>query len=66
MTVILLALVIAIGLLIIGGVFSEPIAAFIYRRFSNFSYEGDTVMMWGGLMLAAFVLGLLVMYLLLH
>jgi hypothetical protein len=65
-TGVLLALVIAIGLLIIGGVFAEPIAAFIHRRFSSFSYEGDTFMVWGGLMLTAFVLGLLVMYLLLH
>jgi hypothetical protein len=64
--VVLLALVIAIGLLVLGGVFAEPIAAFIHRRFSSFSYEGDTFMVWGGLMLTAFVLGLLIMYLLLR
>jgi hypothetical protein len=66
MTVILLALVIAIGLLIVGGVFAEPIAAFVHRRFSNFSYEGDSFMVWGGLLLTVFVLGLLVMYVLLR
>jgi hypothetical protein len=65
-TAVLLALVIAIGLLIVGGVFSEPIVAFIHRYFSSFSYQGDSFMVWGGLMLSAFVLGLLVMYLLLR
>ncbi len=65
-TVVLSVFVVAIGLLIVGGVFAEPIAAFIHRRFSSFSYEGDTFMMWGGLLLAAFVLGLLVMYVLLR
>jgi hypothetical protein len=66
MTVILFALVIAIGLLIVGGVFAEPIAAFIHRLFSSFSYEGDTFMVWGGLIITAFILGLLVMFILLH
>lgn len=65
-TGVLLVFVIAIGLLIGGGVLAEPIAAFIHRRFSNFSYEGDAFMIWGGLLLAAFVLGLLVMYVLLR
>ena len=64
--VVLPALIIVIGLLILGGVCAEPIAAFIHRRFSNFSYEGDIFMVWGGLILSAFVMGLLVMYLLLH
>lgn len=66
MSMILLTLVIAIGLLIIGGIYAEFIAAFIHRRFSNFSFKGDTFMVWGGLILTAFVLGLLVMYLLLR
>lgn len=61
---VLLVFVISIGLLIGGGVFAEPIAAFIHRRFSRFSYEGDAFMMWGGLILTGFILGLLVMYLL--
>lgn len=65
-TMVLLVLVIAIGLLIVGGVFAEPITTFIHRRFLGFSYEGDVFIVWGGLMLTAFVLGLLVMYLLLH
>lgn len=66
MTVVLLTVVIIIGLLILGGVFVEPITALIRQRFPGFAYEGDTFLIWGGLVISAFVLGLLVMYLLLR
>jgi hypothetical protein len=64
--VVFVALVTAIGLLIVGGVCAEPIAAFFQRCFSSFSYEGDPFIMWGDLLLTAFVLRLLVMYVLLR
>jgi hypothetical protein len=64
--VLLLVLIIMISLLIVGGLFSTPIMAFIHRYLPNFSTEDDTFLLWGGLMVAAFILGLLVMYLLLR
>ena len=66
MSVLLLVLTILIGLLIMAGLFSNPIMAFFHRRLPNFSGEGDTFLLWSGLMVAAFILGLLVMYVLLH
>lgn len=64
--ILLLVLVIIISLLIMAGLFSNPIMAFIHRRLPNFSGEDDTFLLWGGLMVAAFILGLLVMYVLLR
>jgi hypothetical protein len=63
---VLLAVVAMIGILILGGVLAEPIAAVVHRYFPNISYEGERWLLWGGFAVAAFVLGLLVMYLLLH
>mgnify|MGYP001583365562 CR=1 FL=1 len=54
----------AIILLILGGVFAEPIARSIRRRIPNFSYEGEGFMIWGALVLAAFAFGMVMMYLL--
>lgn len=65
-TVVLVTLVAMISLLIVGGVFAEAITTFIHRRFPHFYYEGDTFLLWGGLIITAFVFGLLVMYLLLR
>lgn len=64
--ILLLVLIIMMGLLIVGGLFSTPLMAFIHRRLPNFSAEGDTFLLGGGLMMAAFILGLVVMYLLLR
>jgi hypothetical protein len=64
MAVVFLVILIAFAALILGGVFSEPITAFIRRRLPDFSYEGETFMLAGLYTLAAFVIGLLVMYLL--
>lgn len=63
--VLLLALILALVLLLLGGVFAEPIAARIRRRVPNFSYEGETFLLWGLFFVAAFALGLVVMYLVL-
>ncbi len=59
------ALIMAILVLILGGVFSEPIANWLRRRF-NWSYEGERVLVWGMIILSAFSLGLVVMYLLIR
>jgi hypothetical protein len=66
MPILLLVLIIIIGLLIMGGLFSNPIMAFIHRRLPNFSGEGDMFLLWSGLIVAAFILGLLVMYVVLR
>jgi hypothetical protein len=66
MPVLLLVLITMISLLIMVGLFSNPIMAFIHRRRPNFSVEDDTFLLWGGLIVAAFILGLLVMYVLLR
>ncbi len=59
-----LALIAAIVILILGGVFSEPIADWLHRRF-NWSYEGEQLLLWGLIVLSAFTFGLMVMYMLL-
>lgn len=64
--VILFPILIMIGLLILGGVLSETIIAIVRRRFPHFSYEGDNFLLWGGMVLSAFTLGMLLMYLLLR
>jgi hypothetical protein len=61
-----LALIVMIAILLLGGVFSEPITALIHRRLPGFSYEGDRFLLWGLLIIAAFAFGLMVMYLLLR
>jgi hypothetical protein len=66
MPILLLVLIIMIGLLMMGGLFSNPIITFIHQRLPHLSAEGDTFLLWSGLVVAAFILGLLVMYVLLH
>jgi hypothetical protein len=66
MPVVLLILSLIIGSLILGGIFVKPITAFIQRRYPNFSYDGDTLLLWGGMVIAAFAFGLVAMYLLLR
>ena len=63
MVTVLLAIFITINVLIVGGVFSQPIVKVIRRRLPGFSYEGDLFLLAGLLALAAFTLGLVVMYL---
>jgi hypothetical protein len=63
MTVLLIVLVVLVSLLIVGGVFADPIAAFVQHRLPNRGYEGGQLLLWGGMLLTAFVIGLLVMYL---
>lgn len=60
------ALVVIIAVLIMGGIFSEPIAAFVRRRLPGFTYEGEVFLIFGSLVIAAFIIGLVVMYILLR
>lgn len=64
MPVILLSLSLINGLLIVGCIFVKPIATFMQWRYPNFAYDGETLLLWGGLVMAAF--GLVVMYLVLR
>jgi H+/Cl- antiporter ClcA len=59
------ALIVAIIVLILAGVFSESIVGWLGRQF-KWSNEGDDSLLWGLLILTAFSFGLLVMYLLLR
>ncbi len=66
MAAILICLSLMIGLLIAGCIFARPISTFMQRRYPNFAYDGETLLLWGGLLVAAFGFGLVVMYLVLR
>jgi hypothetical protein len=66
MPIVLVSLSLIIGLLILGCIFVKPITAFMQRRYPNFAYDGETLLLWGGLVIAAFGFGLVVMYLVLR
>jgi hypothetical protein len=63
---VLLVLVVMMGLLIISDLFTAPIMTLLRRRFPNLPAESEGFLVWGTLIMVAFVFGLLVMYLLLH
>jgi hypothetical protein len=65
MLALFLALIVMIGIIILGGIFAEPIAVLIHRRFSGVSYEAEQFMVWGALVISAFAMGLVIMYLIL-
>ncbi len=56
----------AIAVLVLGGLYSERITALIRRRAPRFWFEGEVFILWGLVVIAAFALGLTVMYLLTH
>ncbi len=56
----------AIAVLVLGGLYSERITALIRHRAPRFWFEGEVFILWGLLVIAAFALGLMVMYLLIH
>lgn len=64
-TIVLLSMLALVALLTFSGVYSEAFVARIRRRAPSFSLEGDVFLMWGLVLVAAFGLGLVVMYLLL-
>jgi uncharacterized BrkB/YihY/UPF0761 family membrane protein len=61
--ILLVALVTVIILLLILSVYSESILAFIHRRIPDFTYEGETLLLWGSIIIATFVIGLIALYL---
>lgn len=66
MPFLLLLLLLVISLLAIGSFFAKPILTFLHRYFPGVTCEAETFVLWSGLLLSAFMIGLLVMYLLLQ
>ena len=66
MIFLLLTMVILISLLIIGSVFANHITAVVQQYLPGYGDEGEQLVLWSGMVLAAFVTGLLIMYLLLR
>lgn len=62
----LLTLLILISLWIVGGLFAQPISLLLQHYWPTFAYEGEQLLLWGGVLLSAFAIGLLVMYLVLR
>jgi len=64
--VLLFLIVIGIFLLILSAVFAEPIISYIRRYFPNAQFEEESFLLWGLMLSAAFVFGLVVVYLFLR
>ena len=62
---VILAILFSVVLLVVGGVFAEPISAPLRRHFPNFKYDGQTFLLVGLLAASAFAFGMVVMYLIL-
>lgn len=62
--IVLVGLILAIVLLILSSVFSDPLIMLIHRYVPNFSYEGESLLLWGSAIMAALVIGLIAIYLL--
>jgi hypothetical protein len=56
----------AIPVLILGGLYSDALNSFLARRIPQLEFEGDRLLLWGMLVLVAFVLGMIVMYMTLY
>lgn len=66
MTFLLVTVIILISLLIVGSVFANHITAVMQQYLPKHGDEGEQLVLWSGMLLAAFVTGLLVMYLVLR
>ncbi len=66
MVVLFFSMLSLMAMVALGGVYAEYIVGILHRRVPNFSYEGELFFLWGLAILAAFGLGLMVMYLLLR
>ncbi len=64
--ILLLLIVIGISLLLLGAIFAEPIIIYIRRYFPDAQFEEESFLLWGLLLSAAFVFGLVIMYLFLR
>jgi len=49
----------------LGGLYARPITVFVQQFWPDFGYEGEQLLLWGGLFLSGLGIGLLVFYLLL-
>jgi hypothetical protein len=55
--------ILGIGGLILGGLLADSITALVRRYVPRFSFDGEIYLFWGILVLTAFTLGLMAMYL---
>ena len=62
----ILAILVVVFVIFLGSFFSEPISKLVQRLIPDFSYESETFLLAGLLVIAAFAIGLVVMYVLLH
>lgn len=66
MTLLLFTLVFLISLLIVVSVFADHLTAFAQQYLPTYEEESEQLILLSGMVLAAFMTGLLVMYLLLR
>jgi uncharacterized membrane protein len=66
MTILLSALVVLVCLLILGTLFATPLVNFLHQHRVVRSHEEEQLLLWVGMLLTAFMIGLLVMYLFLQ
>jgi hypothetical protein len=52
--------------LILGGVYSDNVNAFLCNRIPQLAFQGERLLFWGMLVLVAFVFGMIVMYMMLY
>ena len=52
--------------LILGGVYADSVNAFLRTRAPQLCFEASTLLIWGSLVLGAFALGLVTMYVLMY
>lgn len=52
--------------LILGGLYSDTLNAFLCDRIPQLVFEGERLLFWGMLVLVAFVFGMIVMYMVLY
>lgn len=52
--------------LILGGVYAESVNSFLRTRVPQLCFEDSILLVWGSLVLGAFTLGLVAMYILMY
>lgn len=60
---VLVIITVALGALVLGGVFADPITSAVRRRIPNFAYDGESFLIWGLLSLAVLACGTMILYL---
>ena len=64
LTTLFLVVLVAILVILMGGVYSERVSEVVRRRVPDFTYAGDTFLLWGLLGLTVFVCGTVLLYML--